>query len=139
MHKLALCLLCCLTGTTMARAYEQQRALDNMAEDVSACVAFYIITINFAKANAHQQHNKGWANAAEAYMPTLQNAIQLLRVTMASKPQKFMDSKIDLRMQEQMKILKNEGMDRLIALHLDACKTLMEHPDQRLKYWTEKE
>lgn len=123
----------------MTQAYETQRAIDNLAEDVSACVAFYTVSIIFADSTAEKLNSKTWADTAAAYRPTLENALALLRVTMAGKPEKFMKSKIDLRMQEQTKILEGEGIDRLFVLHSNSCKALMENTDQRFKYWTEKQ
>ena len=110
-----------------------------MAEDVSGCVAFYTVSIIFATSSAEKLNSKAWADTAAAYRPTLQNALALLRVTMTGKPERFMQSKIDLRMQEQTKIIEKEGVDRLLALHADSCKALMENPDQRFKYWTDKQ
>jgi hypothetical protein len=50
-----------------------------------------------------------------------------------------MESKIDLRMEEQMNIGESLGAVRLTLLHADSCKAPMENPDQRLKYWRRKQ
>ena len=58
---------------------------------------------------------------------------------MNGKPEKFMQSKIDLRMQEQTTILEHEGMDRLLFLHANSCKEIIEDPMKRNKYWEDKQ
>lgn len=121
------------------RAYELQRAMDNMAEDVSACVAFYTITIALARQNAEKMNDQKWRAIATQYESTLTKALDMLRMTMTGKPKEFIDSKIDLRMNEQIRIGETEGIDRLVLLHADSCKALMENPDQRLKYWKDKQ
>ena len=139
MRKIALLLVISLFGAPLTYAYDKQRALDNLAEDVSTCVAYYTITLSNAKQNAEKLNDKKWGEIATMYEATVLNAMNLLRLTMTGKPEKFMESKIDLRLQEQMKIIEAEGVDRLVYLHADSCKALMENPDQRFKYWTDKQ
>ena len=122
-----------------AYTYDIQRSMDNLAEDVSTCVAYYTITIVNAKQNAERMNDEKWRNIAKMYEPTLNHALDLLRLTMTGKPEAFVQSKIDLRMQGLLKVMETEGMDRLIYLEADSCKALMENPDIRLKYWQEKQ
>lgn len=122
-----------------AKAYELQRAMDNLAEDLSTCVAFYTIVHALAKQNAEKLHDQKWGVIATQYETTVNKALVLLRQAMTGKTPAFMESKIDLRMEEQMKIGESQGVDRLMLLHADSCKALMENPDQRLKYWRDKQ
>lgn len=139
MNKIVLCLIGTLIFATGAQAYELQRAMDNLAEDVSDCVAHFTIISVQASSYAETQKSKEWADIEARYRVSAENAIALLRVTMTGRPEKFMQAKIDLRMQQQIKILKSEGTDRLMVLHADSCKELLENPQEHLKYWTEKE
>lgn len=120
-------------------AYDLQRSMDNLAEDVSTCVAFYTITDVNAKQNAERMNDQKWREIATQYESTLNRANDLLRLTMTGKPETFVQSKIDLRMQSALKTLQAEGMDRLMFLHADSCKALMENPDSRFKYWQDKQ
>ena len=120
-------------------AYDLQRSMDNLAEDVSTCVAFYTVVTVYAKQNAERMNDAKGREVAKMYEPTLSRALDLLRLTMPGKAESFVQSKIDLRMQGSLKTLQTEGIDRLLYLHADSCKALMENPDLRLKYWKEKQ
>jgi hypothetical protein len=120
-------------------AYDLQRSMDNLAEDISTCVAFYTVVVVNAKQNAEQLHDAKWREIARMYETTLSRALDLLRLTMTGKPDTFVQSKIDLRMQGALKTLQTEGIDRLMYLNADSCKSLMENPDLRLEYWKEKQ
>lgn len=128
-----------LLASPQGYAYDLQRSMDNLAEDVSTCVAFYTIVVVDAKQNADRMNDEKWRDLATKYKSTLSRALDLLRSTMSGKPETFVQSKIDLRMQGLLKTLKTEGMDRLLYLHADSCKALMENPDLRLQYWKEKQ
>ena len=125
------------SSSFQSRAYDLQRSMDNLAEDVSACVAFYTIVAVDAKRNSVQDAK--WGEVAAKYEATLQRALDLLRLTMTGKPETFVQAKIDLRMQGSLKTLQSEGIDRLMFLHADSCKSLMENPDSRLEYWKQKQ
>ena len=130
-------LLVLLASTSFqSRAYDLQRSMDNLAEDVSACVAFYTIVAVDAKRNAVQDAR--WGEVATKYEATLQRALDLLRLTMTGRPESYVQAKVDLRMQGSLKTLQSEGIDRLMFLHADSCKSLMENPDSRLEYWKQK-
>ena len=134
-HLIVLALLA--SASCQCRAYVLQRSMDNFAEDVSACVAFYIIVGVDARRNAAQDAR--WGEVATKYEATLQRALDLLRLTMTGRPETYVQAKIDLRMQGSLKILQSEGIDRLMFLHADSCKSLMENPDSRLEYWKQKQ
>ena len=119
-------------------AYDRQRSFDNLAEDVSSCAAFYMIVSAESEINSQKQNDAKWAELAIKYRTTSINAINLLRKIMVGKPEKFLDSKIELQIQQLIKIRSAEGDDRLMFLFADSCKAIMEDPDQRLKYWTDK-
>ena len=125
------------SASFQSRAYDLQRSMDNLAEDVSACVAFYTIVAVDAKRNAVQDAR--WGEVATKYEATLQRALDLLRLTMTGRPETYVQAKIDLRMQGLLKTLQSEGIDRLMFLHADSCKSLMENPDLRLEYWKQKQ
>ena len=120
-----------------SRAYDLQRSMDNLAEDVSACVAFYTIVTVDARRNAVQDAK--WGEVAAKFEATLQSALDLLRLVMTGRSENFVQSKIDLRMQGSLKTLQSEGIDRLMFLHADSCKSLMENPDTRLEYWKQRQ
>lgn len=111
--------------------------MDNLAEDVSACVAFYIVVGVDARRSAAQDPR--WGEVTAKYEATLQRALDLLRLTMTGKPETFVQAKIDLRMQGSLKVLQSEGIDRLMVTYADSCKSLMENPDSRLEYWKQKQ
>lgn len=137
MKKIVLIALSAFFAAQPAFAYEHQRVLDNFAEDVSECVAYYTITVIDAKKNA--LNDPQWEQIAMDYKQTLTNSITLLRTAMNGKPEKFIESKIDLRMQEQTTILEQEGIDRLMFLHAKSCKEIMENPMKRIRYWEDKQ
>lgn len=121
-----------------ALSYEQQRALDNWAEEISACASYYAIVIHYSNVNAEQQHSEKWGQVAKNYAPTLNNSLALLHVAMSGQPEAYVQSKLDLRQQEQIKIINTEGIDRLMGLYKDSCKDLLEHSDWHLQYWLDK-
>lgn len=54
---------------------------------------------------------------------------------MREKPEKYMQSKIDLFMQSRLKTMEAEGMDRLVYQYAGLCKSVMNHPEKHLSYW----
>lgn len=126
-----------LFASAQGYAYDPQRSMANLADDVSTCVAFYEIMAVDLKQNAERMNDAKWAEAATRYESVASRARDLLRLTMLGTPEAFMQSKIDLRIQGLLKTLQMEGIDRLMYLHIDSCKALMENPDLRLKYWKE--
>ena len=91
---------------------DTQRALDNLAEDVSACVAYYTVVAVDARRNA-EQGDLRWREIGVKYEAASARAIGLLRQTMGGKPESFLQSKLDLRMQGALKVLESDGIDRL--------------------------
>ena len=86
-------LLVLLASTSFqSRAYDLQRSMDNLAEDVSACVAFYTIVAVDAKRNAVQDAR--WGEVATKYEATLQRALDLLRLTMTEGPSRMSRQKL---------------------------------------------
>lgn len=121
-----------------AHAYPEDQALANLAEDYADCATYFTILIVAAQKYSEHDSSGRWAKTAEDYKGTLTNSIAMLRVTMVGQPDKYLTSKLDLHMAKNQTILANEGIDRLMLLYADQCKSLMENPKPRTEYWLNK-
>lgn len=130
--------LFCFATPMFASAYELERAMENMADDVADCAVYYTIVSADLSQRMKEKPDERTEVVFNGYQHGVSSAISLMRVYMMMRPEKYFESKLDLHMQFNLKKLKEEGMDRLIVLYSDFCKDTIEHPNDRFDYWLKK-
>jgi hypothetical protein len=107
-----------------ALAYDLPTALANLADDYADCVAYYSFTVQMATSMNRPKE-------AEEFQKTTDHALQLYLVAMNDKTQEQLKTKakLELHLNINTRVLKEEGMDRLILKYSGLCKSLMEDPN----------
>jgi len=127
-----------MAAPLISHAYELERAMVNMADDLADCVAYYTIVSADISQRLKENPNDKTEKLFNDYQQGVNTAVSLMQIYMVSQPEKHLQSKIDLHMQTNIRRLGEEGMDRLIFLYSDSCKAMVQSPNDRLDYWLKK-
>lgn len=123
-------LFICLVYTQTLYAYDEKRAISNLASDYSRCASYYLIAkegvIKTGKKEIAEQFDK-------PYKLSFMTAVRLSNV-------KVTEARVELSVKSQMKEMgKNySNFAILINKYGEFCKQLINNPDKRLKYWLKK-
>ena len=110
-------------------AHDYQRAKANLGYEYAECSGYYTYGAIAAKENGKED----LANQSQ------KNADQALKMALALQSAEIVQANVELAEKSQGEILKKEGFSRLILKYADNCKTALEDPDARIKYWQDKE
>lgn len=110
-----------------ARAYEFEKARADMAQDLMSCMTYYNYLAKTDQASGRDSstmdYNARWAlRLAQTYLPEM----------------KRLAAMSDLSAKVINKILKEEGPERLVLSYAESCKSILEHPTDRMQYWLDK-
>lgn len=113
--------------SSTARAYEPEKASANTAQDLMTCMTYYNYWAKTDRASgrdsATMDSNARWAfKLAQIYVPEM----------------KRLDAMSDLSAKIINKILIEEGPERLVLSYAESCKSILEHPTDRMQYWLDK-
>jgi hypothetical protein len=108
------------------KAYERERAKNNLAHEFSSCAGYYLLMSNLP------QESK---NRSEQISSTAFSASD--KLTNENVVQARMELKFKTMMREMEKNWSNVAV--LQNKYAYPCNDLMEKPDQRLEYWLRKE
>ena len=117
-----------LSFSTVAHSYEPERAIVNLADDLSTCAAFYLfMSRGLEKMDKDSTGLK--ASAAEAHKIAV--SISNLKVTGA---------RIEMSLKEMVKEMDGNWSNSSIILNKYGaqCKAMVENPDIRFQYWLDK-
>jgi hypothetical protein len=116
-----------LLFSSSARAYELERASENMAQDLMTCMTYYNWWALADKKNgddpATMQYNAKWAlTLAQQYLPSMNK----------------LDAMSELSAKLINNVVKEGGSARLVLTYGDLCKSALEHPTDRMQFWLDK-
>ncbi len=112
-----------------ALAFDEERAINNIAHDFAICSAYFTIISGMPQLPAKDKENyteAGFAMYAASIALTNKNAAT---------------ARLEMAVKEMLTTLdgKAENWSVLIHSYLDKCKQLSENPDARMAYWLEQE
>jgi hypothetical protein len=111
-------------------AYDEDRALANLASDFAECSAFYIISVEGIGRTGKEDLAK---KALEASERCYNYAVKFSNI-------KVTGARIKLAFDEQRKEMDHNysNFSILILKYGDICKEALESPERRLQYWLNK-
>ncbi len=110
-------------------AFDEDRAINNMAHDLAICSAYFTVISEMpqlATGVKEQYSTAGFVTYSASTALTNKNSAT---------------ARLDLAVKEMLTTLdgKAENWSILIHSHRDKCKELLENPDARMTYWLEQE
>lgn len=111
-----------------AFAYDGDRLKQNIGQDYVNCAVFYTL--------AREQFRRIGDNENEALFA--KNAEAAIGFGLVVFKQKEFEAKAELALQDLKTVARAESMSRLILDYGTLCKTILENPSERLRYWSEK-
>jgi len=127
--KIAIILLICFLSPSIY-AYDEERAITNLASDFAQCSAFYIIS-------AEGLRKTGDERLATKFMETSKTAYDY---AVKFSNQRVTEARIKLAVDEQTKEIDHNysNLSILILQYGEICKEALESPERRLQYWLTK-
>ena len=121
-------LLCFLSSSIYA--YDEERALANLASDFAQCSAYYAIAAEGIRRTGDE---KNVTKVMEASERAYDYAVKFSN-------QKVTEARIKLAFEEQRKEMDHNysNFSILILKYGDICKEALESPERRLQYWLNK-
>ena len=114
-----------LLVSVSAEALPLADAQDELASEFAFCASYYSV-------GAVLSENSGHKDEAKRLQPTIERALEL---SSKMSTQKKAQARYELAMQSHVKTFKEEGFARLMLQYSESCKAALEHPDERLQYW----
>ncbi len=113
-----------------AFAYEPDRAKTNQAHELAECAAFYLLGSEAVRRNG----------AKELANTLKQSATLAMLLSKGLSNKDVLQARIEMAVDEQKKMMNNDFSNVSILLHKykDVCKSAVEHPDIRYRYWLDK-
>jgi len=119
-------------ASSPARSFEEAVAKANFSKEVADCTAYYTWSERYAEKLNHPEQ-------AEQFGKSKDWSFGLLMMV-KSQPSDF--TKIKAEVAEAVSRMdamgENEAADKLPQTYQDLCDDLVQHPEMRYKYWTEK-
>ena len=113
--------------SSAAHAYEFERASANMAQEVITCATYFTY---WSKANKRDGLDS--AN----FDTSANSALTLAQIYLPEVKKLEAMSALSARLIN--KVVKEEGATRLVLTYADFCKSMLEHPTDRMQYWLDK-
>ena len=116
-----------LFASSAAQPYDFERASANMAQDLMTCMTFYNfwrgIDLRDGKDSSDMEYSARWA----------------LRLARIYEPHpKKVEAMGELSVMIINKLVQEEGSARLAVNYAEPCKSMLEHPADRMQYWLDK-
>lgn len=127
---LAITILSAFLATTTS-AYEPERAKSNLASDFAECIAYYTISAEGLRRSGAEASLIDAAEKAASVAFELGADLSNLDVTGA---------RAELALKEQTELMRHDYSNFAILINKygEFCKQLLDHPEDRLKYWLAK-
>ena len=116
-----------------ARAYDPERARQNLSYDLVECATYYQMSaVSATKMNRLE--------VASEFLKSKDFALKML-ATFRPEPGAVpkLQADMELASKEFARRINNEGWSRVILVYSDMCRDLLKDPEARLNYWLQKQ